>query len=190
MTRGVSALRLEQFAHQAPGSLCIPAALHQHVDDETLLINGPPEPALPARNADDDFVHVPFVAEAAGGSAPDLIGKMPSKFFRPVPDRLVSDDDAAGRQHVLDHAQAEWEAEVEPHRLRNDLSGKAVAAVQRITSNLRHAAQSQISVSLQLTLRCRHRCDTLARAPVMGKGCAARTQAGAAIKHRKPGHAA
>ena len=31
-----------------------------------------------------------------------------------------------------------WEAEVEPHRLRNDLSGKAVAAVQRITSNLRH----------------------------------------------------
>ena len=67
----------------------------------------------------------------------------------------MSDDDAAGRQHVLDHSQAEWEAEVEPHRLRNDLSGKAVAAVQRITSNLRHAAQSQISVILQLTLRCR-----------------------------------
>ena len=147
MTRGLwpcalSNLRIRRLAAFAFLRLCTSTSM------TTLLINGPPEPALPARNADDDFVHVPLVAEAAGGSAPDLIGKMPSKFLRPVPDRLVGDDDAAGCKHVLDHAQAEREAKVEPHRLSDDLSGKAVAAVQRVASDLRHAVQSQISVFL------------------------------------------
>ncbi|MEY9381584.1 hypothetical protein ABIA10_007517 [Rhizobium leguminosarum] len=47
----------------------------------------------------------------------------------------MRDDDAAGRQHVLNHAQAERKAQVEPYRVRNDLSGKAVATIKRITSN-------------------------------------------------------
>ena len=109
-----------------------------------------------AGNAHDEFVEVPFITQATGRPTPDLIGIMPSKFLRPVPDRLVGDGDAAGRQHVLDHAQAEWEAEVQPHRLSNDLSGKAVAAVQRITGNLRHDAPiaDLRQPSVNFTLRC------------------------------------
>ena len=80
-------------------------SLTKNVDDEAFLVDGPPEPAFLARDADDNLVEMPFVAEAAGGSATDLIGEMPSEFLRPVPDRLVADDDAARRQHVLDHAR-------------------------------------------------------------------------------------
>ncbi|MHC2794939.1 hypothetical protein ACVINZ_003951 [Mesorhizobium jarvisii] len=47
----------------------------------------------------------------------------------------MRDDDAAGRQHVLNHAQAERKAKVEPYRVRNDLGGKTVATIKRITSN-------------------------------------------------------
>ena len=68
------------------------------------------------------------------------IGEVAAELLRPCPDRLVGDDDAAGRQHVLDHAQAEREAEVQPHCMRDDLGGKTMAAVERITGNLRHAS--------------------------------------------------
>jgi hypothetical protein len=52
----------------------------------------------------------------------------------------MGDDDAAGRQHVLDHAQAERKAKVQPHRVRDDLGGKAVTTIKRITGKLGHAA--------------------------------------------------
>ena len=47
----------------------------------------------------------------------------------------MRDNDATGRQHVLDHAQAERKAEIKPYRVRDDLGGKAVATIERITSN-------------------------------------------------------
>ena len=46
-----------------------------------------------------------------------------------MPYGLVADDDAAGGQHLLDHAQAEREAEVQPNRVADDLGRKAVASV-------------------------------------------------------------
>ena len=133
-----SALHLEELSHQPPCSLGVSAALHQHIEDEAILVDSPPQPMLCAGNADDDLVEVPFVTQATGRPAPDLVGEVAAEFLGPCPDRLVGDDDAAGRQHVLDHAQAEREAVVQPHRMRDDLSGKTVAVVERITGNLRH----------------------------------------------------
>lgn len=54
----------------------------------------------------------------------------------------MGDDDAARRQHVLDHAQAEWKSKIEPDRVSNHFGGKAVVAIQRITIVLGHAAYS------------------------------------------------
>src|SRR3954453_13545419 len=48
---------------------------------------------------------------------------------RPLSYGLVADDDAACGQHLLDHAQAEREAEVQPNRVADDLGRKAVASV-------------------------------------------------------------
>jgi hypothetical protein len=42
----------------------------------------------------------------------------------------VADENAAGGQHLLDHAQAEWEAEVEPDRAADDLGRESVAGVR------------------------------------------------------------
>jgi hypothetical protein len=42
------------------------------------------------------------------------VGERLAELARPLPYALVADDDAARRQHLLDHAQAEREAEVEP----------------------------------------------------------------------------
>ena len=42
---------------------------------------------------------------------------------------LVADDDAACGQHLLDHAQAEGKAKVDPDRLADDLSRETVAGI-------------------------------------------------------------
>src|SRR3954447_25368782 len=63
----------------------------------------------------------PSFISGAGQSAPDLVGEVLAELAGPLSYGLVADDDAAGRQHLLDHAQAEREAEVEPHRVADDL---------------------------------------------------------------------
>jgi hypothetical protein len=55
--------------------------------------------------ADDDLIEVPFVAMARRLPT-DPFGEFPAEFEAPLPDRLVRQRDAAGRQHLLDHAQA------------------------------------------------------------------------------------
>src|SRR3954470_15221637 len=46
-----------------------------------------------------------------------------------APHGLMAHGDAAGRQHLFHHAQAQGEAEVEPHGVADDLAWKAVAGV-------------------------------------------------------------
>ena len=60
---------------------------------------------------------------------------MPPELLRPIPNGLMRNDDAARCQHVLDHAQAERKAEIQPYRMSGDLGGKAVATIERIASN-------------------------------------------------------
>src|SRR5215213_9327795 len=60
---------------------------------------------------------------------PDPVGKVLAELARPLPHGLVTDDDAACGQHLLDHAQAEREAKVEPNRMADDLGRKAVASI-------------------------------------------------------------
>ena len=53
-------------AHQALCRLGIAAALHQHVENKAVLINGAPKPVFLSTDSDDNLIEVPFVAEAAG----------------------------------------------------------------------------------------------------------------------------
>jgi len=55
-------LSFQKLSHQTLGCLGIAAALHQHVENEAILTNSPPQPVLLAANGDDDFIEVPFVA--------------------------------------------------------------------------------------------------------------------------------
>jgi hypothetical protein len=111
------ALSLQQRAHQPPGGFGVAPTLHENVEHETILINSAPEPVFLATDRNDDFVEVPFVAEPTSRTPADAVGEVPAEFLRPEPDRLVGDNGTMSRQHVLDHAQAEREAEVKPHSM-------------------------------------------------------------------------
>jgi hypothetical protein len=56
-------LSLQKLPHQTFGGLGIAAALHQHIENEAVLIDSPPQPVLLAANGDDDFIEIPFIAE-------------------------------------------------------------------------------------------------------------------------------
>ena len=64
MTRGGPALLLQQLAQQSLGCLGIATALNQNIKHEPVLVDGSPEPMLPACNADHDLIKVPLVAWA------------------------------------------------------------------------------------------------------------------------------
>jgi hypothetical protein len=93
---------------------------------------------LPSGNADDDLIEVPFVATARRSLA-NAVGEFPAEFEAPLPDRLVRHRDAAGGQHLLDHAQAQREPKIEPYRIADDLGRVAIAGVNRVSTCRHHA---------------------------------------------------
>ena len=68
--------------------------------------------------------HGEALAEGSGG-------RIPGRILGPLPDRFVRHRDAAGGQHLLDHAQAQRETKIQPDRVADDFSGVAVAGVNR-----------------------------------------------------------
>ena len=58
-----TALPLQQLAHQTLGCLGVVAALHQNIENETVLIDGTPQPMLLPTDRNDGLVEMPFVAE-------------------------------------------------------------------------------------------------------------------------------
>src|ERR1700719_1975143 len=130
-TRG-STLLLEELAEQAFGSLLVAPALDENIENEAVLVDGTPEPMLLPGEADDHLIEVPFVATARR-SPTDAVGEFPAEFEAPLPDRLVRHRDAAGGQHLLDHAQAQREPKIQPDRVADDLSGVAMAGVNRVS---------------------------------------------------------
>jgi hypothetical protein len=132
------ALLLQQTLQQAFRRFGIAPRLDDFVEDVAILIHGPPESVLLAGNGDHNLVELPDVAtarllafEAAGESRPEL--------QRPSPDRFIGDENAALEQHLLNQPQAQWEPEVEPYRVSDDLGWKAMAFV---ANGLDHAGSS------------------------------------------------
>jgi len=133
-----AALPLQQALQQALGRFGIAPRLDDLVEDIAILIDGSPEPVLSVANGDHGLVEMPNIAparplafEAAGVIRPEL--------QRPPADGLIEDEDAALKQHLLNQPQAQWEPEIEPYRVRDDLGWKAMAFV---ADGLGHAGPS------------------------------------------------
>jgi hypothetical protein len=73
---------------------------------------------------------VPFITSTRQ-PAPDLFTEHLAELQHPLPHRLMADRDAAGGEDLVDMAQAEWKAEIEPNRMADDLAWEAVAGVMR-----------------------------------------------------------
>src|SRR4051794_569760 len=122
------ALLLEQLAEQALGGLLVAPVLDEDVEHTPILVDSPPEPVLRSPDHQAHFVQVPLVART-GQPAPDLVGEALAELARPLPHGLMAHVDAAGRQHLFDHAQAQREPEVQPNGVADALAWKAVAGV-------------------------------------------------------------
>src|ERR1700761_6026213 len=139
-------LLLQQLSQQAFGGPFVPPALHQDVEHDAGLVDRAPQPVLLAGNFDGNLVEVPLVS-GIGQPPPNLVGEVLAELERPLPHALVADDDAARSQHLLDHAQAEGKAEIQPNRMADDLGRKPVAGVAGANT-------------------CRHRVRLLALLPI------------------------
>jgi hypothetical protein len=79
-------------------------------------------------NLEHDLIQMPLVANS--GKAPtNLVGKLLAELARPPPHGFVADDDAAGSQRLLHHAQAEREAEIQPYGVADDLGREPIPGV-------------------------------------------------------------
>ena len=111
----------ESFARRCPFSGgMVAASPYQDVEYIAVLIDRPPQVMTLAVDGDEDFVEEPriawpFLAAAQGSSvgAPEL--------ETPLPDRLVTDDDATFGEEILGIPEAEAEPMVEPDGVSDDL---------------------------------------------------------------------
>src|SRR4051812_12848993 len=85
----------------------------------------------------------PTLVPGPGQPAPDPVGDALPKLEAPLAHRLMADDDAARGQDLVHVAQAQGEAEVEPHRVADDLGREAIAGVAGVVGagGRRHLAR-------------------------------------------------
>src|SRR5689334_25075001 len=82
---------------------------------------------------------MPLVAHSRKATT-DLIREPLAELARPLPHGFVADDDAAGGQQLLNHAQPERKAEIQPHGVADDLGGKPMALVAGVSGG-RHSTR-------------------------------------------------
>jgi len=138
----------------------LPVRLEPHlfpapIENEAILIDGPPKPVLLAADGDDHFIKIPFIAEPTLGFPSDIFRKAPPEFLGPKAHCVVRDNDPARRQQVFHHPQTERETKIKPDGMRNHFSWEPVAAIKGITNGLGHAAKSHRPIAARLTQRCR-----------------------------------
>src|SRR5207244_805184 len=75
----------------------------------------------------------------------DLIGELLAEFARPLPHGFVADDDAAGSEQLLHHAETKREAEIKPYGVADDLGRKPIAGIAG-ASERRHPTRLPILV--------------------------------------------
>jgi hypothetical protein len=122
------ALPPQQRGEEPLGRPLVPAALHDLIQHDPVLVDGAPEPVNLAPDHQPHLVQVPDVART--GCAPaDAAGDGRAELGRPPADGLVGDQDPSFEQQLLDEPQAEREAEVEPDGVGDQRSREAVALV-------------------------------------------------------------
>src|ERR1700740_2939876 len=75
----------------------------------------------------------------------DLIGELLAEFARPLPHGFVADDDAAGSEQLLHHAETKREAEIKPYGMADDLGRKPIAGIAE-ASERRHPTRLPLLV--------------------------------------------
>ncbi|OAI28057.1 hypothetical protein A1351_12260 [Methylosinus sp. R-45379] len=123
-----TALLVKKAFQQSLSRFGVTANLQDFVENISVLIDSAPEIALFTVDRDNDFVEMPNVA-TTGLFAFQTMGVIGTEFLGPATDGFVGEIDPPFEEHFLDQAQAEWESEIEPDGMGDDLRREAMALV-------------------------------------------------------------
>ena len=128
----------EELTEELLGRNFVPTALDENVQHVPVLINSPPQVMGLAIDREEHFIQVSLIAWA--GTAPaQLVRVGLAEFAAPLPYRFVGHNHAPLGQQFFNITIAEVEAEVEPHRVGDDLLREAKAFVRWRSSGCCHA---------------------------------------------------
>ena len=117
---------LQQALEETLRRARIAAALHQDIEYDPVLVNGAPQEVQLARDPNEHFIEVPFVAWP-GSPPPHLVGEACAELQTPLPDALVRDNDTSFSQQQFNVPKAQAEYVVQPDRVADQLGREAVA---------------------------------------------------------------
>jgi hypothetical protein len=119
---------LQSCAEEGLRRVLVPSALHQDVEDRSLLSDSPPEGrALPVNRPGDGFQE-PLVA-GRGLSMPECLRIGWAECATPLPHSFVAHRDAAGEEGLCHVPVAEPEPAIEPEAMTADRCWAAVVLV-------------------------------------------------------------
>ena len=98
----------EQALEEALGGRGVPSILNQDVEHHPMPVDGTPEIVQLAFNLQKDLIQVPGIVGLRSAPA-ELAGKLATKDEAPLPDTLVTDDDAALGKDQLNVSEAQAE---------------------------------------------------------------------------------
>ena len=98
----------EKLAKEAFGSFFVAPALHQDVEDITILIDRSPEVVFFPTDSEYDLVHMPCVAATRTATTQFIGGGLPA-FEAPLPNGFVGHNDPALCEKFLNIAITEAE---------------------------------------------------------------------------------
>src|SRR5438552_7159316 len=127
---GSFSLAAQQSSKESFRGALIPARLNQDVDHVAVLIHGTPEILLLAVDANEDFVQVPNIAEAALTPF-QFSGIVGTELLTPESNRFIRDDDSAFGEKILDISEAQAETMVNPDGIADNFWRETMTVIAR-----------------------------------------------------------
>src|SRR5436305_14556736 len=125
------ALFPEQLTHQPECRVLVAAALHQHIENLALVIDGAPQVHPFACDANHHLIEVPPVARSwAAPSKP--AGEPGPELQNPAPHGFIGNLQASLGEELLHVAVAQGESEIKPDRVLDDRRREAMSAIGRL----------------------------------------------------------
>jgi hypothetical protein len=101
--------------------------LHKEIENLALVVDRSPEPESSAADQNRHLIEMPLRGWPMT-SAAKLPGEQRPELQHPTPDRFVGDVQPALGEQILDVAEAEGEAKVQPYRMPDDVRRELVAS--------------------------------------------------------------
>ena len=136
-------LAVKHTTQEALGGNLIASFLDQDVQNDSVLINGSPQPVAFAVDLERHLIQMPLVA-GSHSSSTQPCRECGAELGAPLADGLMADDDPAFGEEILNVTKAEMKAKIQPDGVSDDLGREAVAPIRRTVSGLGDGHQTRL----------------------------------------------